>query len=191
MPRAVGPRGRVATDRVVERLDPLEDRRGELVLGGPALPVEQLALHRGPEDSIIELSTELAIRPTDPSKPASRNRRPKIHEVCSPDWVGLVRGGAPAALRGVRWVVEGRRPWSCWPGLVGAWLRSPGEVCGEDPAGRVAGRARDGGWGCRPARRGSWSAGVVRGPCCDRLPAMQAGSPTSWRNRCPVPSKPP
>src|SRR3712207_9272389 len=34
---------------VVEGLDPLEDRRPEIGPGGPALPVEQFALHAGPE----------------------------------------------------------------------------------------------------------------------------------------------
>jgi hypothetical protein len=49
-------KGRVTSPRVVPGFDPLEDRVGEFLPGGPVVAVEQFALQGPKNDSIMELS---------------------------------------------------------------------------------------------------------------------------------------
>ena len=57
--------------RVVPGIDPFEDRSAGFIDAVPGLLVKELALHGDQKDSIIELFTDDATRPMDPSSPAS------------------------------------------------------------------------------------------------------------------------
>jgi len=77
--------GTVATTPVVENLQVLKDRSGELDAGGPLLTVEEFDLHPGPEGlnhGVVVGVTDGAI---EGSRPASLARWVNAHEVyCEP-----------------------------------------------------------------------------------------------------------
>jgi hypothetical protein len=64
--------------------------------------VEELALHGRQNDSVIELSTDDATGPIDPSSPASRSRCPKTQDVPWADSTGRLRTSMMKLLMGSR-----------------------------------------------------------------------------------------
>jgi hypothetical protein len=67
----------VASTAVVEDLDALEDRVGELDSGLPLLAVEKFDLHRGPEAFHHGVVEAVGDRPKDGRRPAERIFSPK------------------------------------------------------------------------------------------------------------------
>ena len=125
---------RVAAAGVVPALDPLEDRRGESLLGGPAAGVEQFALHGRPERLDHGVVDAEATRPIEPSSPPGAQPLPERPDVY---WAGSTGRRNTGLLSEVD-ARRGLRPGSSSRGFSGSGVEGVGD--GGDVVGRPAGQ---------------------------------------------------
>jgi hypothetical protein len=116
--------GTVATLPVVEDLQVLKDRVGELDPGGPPLTVEEFGLHAAQKDSMTALSWASQIVPIEGSRPVSLARWVAIDQlgVDPPPAVGASEVGVDCPHQ----VRQPREPELAWRGRTTPPHEEPG-----------------------------------------------------------------